>query len=412
MFHSRNAPWAQTEVAPAVAACPAVLLAGGQGTRLHELTLNECKPAVRFGHGACLVDFSLSNACHSGIRHVVAATQYCSGHLHRHLARVWRPVFERAGGSIALRHGPSVTGHAAGYAGTAAAVAENIAWLDAHAPSNVLILAADHVYRMDYAALLETHRDSGADLTVAAAAVPRREAGAFGIIETGAGHTIAGFLEKPADPPPMPGQRDQSLASMGVYVFRWAALRRALLADRDAAGSRHDFGFDIIPGFVARGQAVVHLLGNPVPGEAPYWRDVGTLDSYRATHLDLLAPASVLRRTETRWPTVPAAENARIWSGAGRDARKGWRHSFVPAPAAVGRGARIRDSVLAQGAQVGAGARLRGCILGAGVRIAPGTVIGEDPEEDARWFRRDAGGTILVTAAMLERRRENRPVTR
>ncbi len=392
-----------------MAGCPVVLLAGGQGTRLHELTDDTCKPAVRFGNHARIVDFAMGNALNSGVRHVIAATQYRPDSLSERLVKFWQPVFQQNGGTVDLRYGPGVTGTSDGYTGTAAAVAENIARIDALAPDHVLILAADHVYRMNYARMLQTHRQSGADMTIAAAAVPRTSASAFGIIDADENGRIVDFLEKPADPPAMKGDPERAFASMGIYVFRWAALRDALLQDMADEGSGHDFGFDLVPKFVAAQSAVVHRLQSPVSGIDAYWRDVGTLDAYREAHLDLLCERKNLHGAEARWPILPAVDGAAPALGgpasAGELKPHGAVQSFVAAHSLIGSGARLRRSVLMQGSIVGAGSRLTNCIVAPDATIDPGMVIGEDPEEDARWFRRSQGGTTLVTSQMLAARR-------
>lgn len=409
MHHSANAFRANQQV---MADCPAILLAGGQGSRLYEMTKSDCKPAIRFGDHARIVDFALGNAHNSGVRHILAATQYRPETLHRRLAGFWNPIFEGQGGAIDVRYGPVVTNSADGYAGTAAAVAANIARIDALSPENVLILAADHVYRMNYGDMLKTHQAIGADLTIAAAAVPRAKASAFGIIAADANGRITDFLEKPADPPAMRDDPARSFASMGIYIFRWKALRAALIRDMNDDRSRHDFGFDLVPGFVAAGGAAVHRLENPVPGSEAYWRDVGTLDAYREAHLDLVRSRREVLRADRSWPVLPAALGgvAALASETltGELEPRDAAHSFIASHSVIGNAAHLRGSVLMQGSVVGAGSRLRNCIVASGALIDPGTVIGEDPAEDARWFRRTPAGTILVTPAMLSRRRRDR----
>lgn len=396
----------------AMADCPAILLAGGRGSRLCELTAHDCKPAIRFGNHARIVDFALGNAHNSGVRHIFAATQYCPETLHRRLAEFWQPIFQGRGGRIDVRFGPTVTGTRDGYTGTAAAVCANIARIDALSPENILILAADHVYRMNYAAMLDTHRATGADLTIAAAAVPRANAGCFGIIDADENGKIIDFLEKPANPPAMRDDPEHAFASMGIYIFRWAALRDALLRDMTNGTSRHDFGFDLVPRFVAAGVAAVHRLACPVPDVDPYWRDVGTLDAYREAHLDLLRRRDDLQKADCDWPILPAALGASTYVAlAGGLEPRDTVQSFIASHSVIGHGARIRGSVLMQGSVVGADSRLTNCIVAPGALIDPGTVIGEDPEEDTLWFRRTEAGTILVTSRMLSRRRRERAQT-
>ncbi|RKF12626.1 glucose-1-phosphate adenylyltransferase [Roseovarius spongiae] len=394
--------------------CPVVLLAGGKGTRLHELAQEECKPAVRLGNHARIVDFSLCNARNSGCRHIIAATQYQPRTLHRRLTQFWRPIFESKGGRVEVRYGPDVNGHPDGYVGTASAVTDNIDRIDALAPRDVLILAADHVYRMDYRVMLQRHRRSDADLTIAAAAVPIDTASAFGIIDADKDGKITDFLEKPDDPPAMRDDPSRAFASMGIYIFRWKALREALLRDREREDSRHDFGFDVVPPFVDSGRAVVHQLDTPVQGVQPYWRDVGTLDAYLDAHLDLVHRAEDNARLDREWPVLPAALGdfaQRAGAAGGEWAPRGVSDAYVASHSVIGRGASITGSAVMQGAVVGAGARISRCILAPGTVIEPGMVIGEDPQEDARWFRRTERGTVLVTPAMLLARRNNTPLS-
>lgn len=390
---------------PAMARCPAILLAGGQGSRLHELALNDCKPAVRFGNHARIVDFALGNAHNSGVRQILVATQYRPQTLHRRIADFWQPIFHGRRGKIDVRFGPLVTGTSEGYRGTAAAVCANIARIDALSPDNILILAADHVYRMNYAEMLKTHQSARADLTIAAVAVPRAKASRFGIIDADESGKITDFLEKPADPPAMRGDPQHALASMGIYIFRWAALRADLLRDMADERSRHDFGLDLVPRFVAAGAAAVHRLSCPVTGGDAYWRDVGTLDAYREAHLDLLR-----KRDEVQdGPALPAALGASSNRALANEvAPREAAQSFIGAHSVIGTGARLCGSVVMPGSVVGAGSRLVNCIVASGARIDPGTVIGEDPGEDALWFRRTEGGTVLVTSSMLAMRRRGR----
>ncbi|MDO5756489.1 MAG: sugar phosphate nucleotidyltransferase [Rhodobacterales bacterium] len=404
MFHNPTALWANYEI---MSACPAIVLAGGQGSRLHELTENDSKPALRFGNHARIVDFAFGNAFNSGVSHVMAATQYRPQSLHRRLQHFWKPFFKGRGGDLDVRFGPRVTGTEEGYIGTAAAVASNIARIDAMSPEHVLILAADHIYRMNYADMMRTHRASGADMTVAAAAVPCEKASGFGIIDADANGRITDFLEKPAAPPPMKNDPGKSLASMGVYIFRWAALREVLISDMSAEDSTHDFGFDVVPQFVSDRSSVVHLLESPVPETEAYWRDVGTLDAYREAHLDLTL--SQLQDAGRRWPILPAALDGTSILGtsvvSSEQNSRDIERSFIASHSLIGSSARISGSVLMQGTVVGASCRLHNCILASGTVVEPGTIIGADPEEDAQWFRRSPEGTTLVTSQMLAARR-------
>ncbi|WP_349294796.1 sugar phosphate nucleotidyltransferase (plasmid) [Thioclava sp. 'Guangxiensis'] len=354
--------------------CHAVLLAGGRGSRLFELTETLCKPAVPFGTGR-IVDYVLSSLVQSGLRRVTVATQYAPEVLERHLQDGWANRFER----LSLRFGPTLAQDETGYNGTADAVFRNIAQIDAQSPRDVVILAADHVYQMDFEAMIAAHRASGAAATVAVTPVRREDASEFGIAAVDAQRHVTAFHEKPKVAPVMPDDPSWALASMGIYVFDWAWLRAVLIADAKRPDSRHDFGHDILPEALAQGALSAYALPDLPDGRTAYWRDVGTLDAYRKAQLDLrrgLVPRGLL--------TSPAAP----WSASLRGSK---------------------GSIILPGAHVAQDCRLTDCIIGPRASLPAGIVIGEDPEEDARWFRRTDAGTTLVTARMLLRRAEARP---
>ena len=363
----------------------AILLAGGKGSRLHELTATECKPAVHFAGSRRIVDFALANALRSGLHDMIACTQYRPDTLIRHLRGHWTPAFGAAGGGLALAHGPDVTGHSDGYIGTADAVTRNIAAIDARAPRHVVVMAADHVCQIDFRPMIEAHVASGAGMTVAAHVVPRSSGSEFGILSADASGRATDFVEKPADPPGMAGDPAYALASMGIYVFDWPWLRARLIADAADGGSGHDFGHDILPPAVREGAVNVWRLAGQGAELRPYWRDVGTLDSYRVTQLDFAGAARPCAMPDSVLP-----------QGALAMAR--------PLPRMVGDEAWASESVILPGASVARGARVLRAIIAPGAHVPAGLVIGEDAREDARWFRRSAGGTVLVTQAMLARR--------
>lgn len=338
-----------------------VLLAGGQGSRLHELTAMDCKPAVPFA-GARLVDFTMANAARSGLRHMLVALQYRPQLLARHLRAVWGPQFPAG---LALHDGMSV--QPGGYRGTADAVRAHLPDLTASGADEVLVLSADHVYQMDYRAMLHRHRESGAKLTVAVDEIPLAQAGRFGVLTADAAGRVTAFDEKPRHPQPIADRPTHALVSMGIYV-----IDRLWLSDLLRRTDMDDFGQDVLPEAVAQGVVQVHRTGADF-----YWRDVGTLDSYRLAQLDFLA-------TGTPPLLVPASAHL-----PGREVRR-----------AAGQG-----NVLLPGAHLGRRARVRQTILAPGAMIPDGMVIGEDPDEDRRWFRVTPGGTVLVTQSMLARRR-------
>lgn len=339
-----------------------ILLAGGRGSRLHELTAAESKPAVFFGGRCRIVDFVMANVVRSGLERLLVATQYAPQTLGRHLPQHWGRQFPRGG--LALRDGGGR------YLGTADALRRNWRRIEAWAAPEVLVLAADHIYEMDYAALIAAHRRSGAPVTVAADVVPRAQARGFGVMQVDAQHRIRGFHEKPADPVAMADRPDCALVSMGIYVFSTDWLRQRLMHDSAAI---MDFGLDLIPMAVAMNEAAAWRMPAAASG-ASYWRDVGTLDALRRAHLDFL--------------TAPPVR--------------------LPRPSPVAEWDLGRGSVAMPGARLAGPARLANTILAPDAQVPAGLVTGEDPAEDARWFRRD-GETLLVTQAMLERRAALRP---
>ncbi|MBF9034301.1 NTP transferase domain-containing protein [Rhodobacterales bacterium HKCCE2091] len=354
-----------------------ILLAGGRGSRLHELTETTCKPAVPFAGGCRIVDFVVANIAGSGFAHATVATQYMADPLERHLAARWRR--DRTGLSLHMRRPGG-----AGYRGTADAVHRN---LDPDTEAGeVIVLSADHVYGMDYRPMLAAHRASGAMVTLAADVVPRTAAHAFGVIDADSDGRVLSFLEKPRVPPAMPGHPDRALVSMGIYVFDRAWLSARLADDARDLTSGHDFGHDILPRAVAEG--VVHVHGNGAEGAAPYWRDVGSLDALRLTWLDFVRadPPCALPDPVATCGIGPRAS----WPGLSRSVLAECGTVAMP------------------GATVARGARVSRAILGPGAEVPASLVIGEDPDEDALWFRRTETGTTLVTAAMLARRRDER----
>lgn len=365
----------------------AVVLAGGQGTRLHELTGRECKPALPFARFHRIVDFTMASLARSGVGRVIVGTQYRPTTLTEHLQSVWGPVW---GNRLAVKAGESAAGR--GYAGTADVLRANAAALDAMGAKEVLVVAADHVYAMDYRHFVAAHRENGASLTLAAMPVAREAAGRFGIVTEGPGHRIAGFDEKPNQPASIYGDPAHSLASLGIYVIDWPWLRDLL---QDPAVL--DFGEDVIPRAVRRGDAAVWRWNG-------YWRDVGTLDGLREGWLDFEgSPPPCLR------PFVPGMQVEAI----GLSPREPFHASVnlgglrLMSPLVgsedPGRWTALDRSVLMPGARVSPGVRLSNVIVAPGTVVPHGLQIGDDPVEDRRWFR-VSGDTTLVTSAMLARR--------
>ncbi|MEQ3625597.1 MAG: sugar phosphate nucleotidyltransferase [Celeribacter sp.] len=368
--------------------CLTILLAGGQGSRLHELTQTECKPAVPFGPRGRIVDFVLSNAAVAGLGPILVATQYRPITLTAHLMRNWAPAFE---GGLMIRDGHCVAGKQ-GYRGTADAVAANMAEIDSAGLDHVLVLAGDHVFDMDISQMMAGHISSGAVATVAATPVPISEARGFGILDADAQGQVTRFVEKPANPPAMFGDPRRAMASMGIYAFRWDWLRAALKAELQRSGTRFDFGHDILPRALRDRDLRLHALPDRPDGRSGYWRDVGTLDAYRKAQLDFVTPT----------PPIPLPMP------------QGAREISVPSMMSgfAAQAAALNGTVLMPGARLGRGAHAKQAILGPDVHLPAGMVVGEDPNEDRRWFRRTDAGTVLVTVDMLKRRADAGTMTR
>jgi glucose-1-phosphate adenylyltransferase len=402
----------------------AYVLAGGRGTRLMELTERRAKPAVYFGGKSRIVDFALSNALNSGIRRIAVATQYKAHSLIRHLQRGWnflQPV--RNESFDILPASQRLTNE--WYAGTADAVYQNIDIIDGYAPQYLVILAGDHIYKMDYERMLAQHVETGADVTVACVEVPVGEASAFGVMHVDEQDRIVAFAEKVNHPPEIPGRPGWSLASMGVYVFERGLLNDQLRRDAAEPGSNRDFGRDIIPWLVKNGKAVAHRFADSCVRSKiekdPYWRDVGTVDAYWQANIDLTNVLPQLDLYDRAWPistyneaTPPAKfvhdEEGRRGQGVSSLVSGGCivsgaslRRSLLFTGVRVHSYAKIEQAVILPYANVGRGARLRNVVVDADVKIPAGLVVGEDPEEDARRFRRTETGVCLITQAMLER---------
>jgi len=403
----------------------AYVLAGGRGSRLLELTDKRAKPAVFFGGKARIIDFALSNAINSGIRRIGVATQYKAHSLIRHLQRGWTFFRPERNESFDILPASQMVAEDQWYAGTADAVYQNIDIIKSYGPDLMVILAGDHVYKMDYERMLAQHVDDGADVTVGCLEVPRMDATAFGVMHVDAKDRIIDFLEKPADPPGMPHKPEMALASMGIYVFSSAFLFEQLRRDADDAGSSHDFGKDIIPHLVKQGNAVAHrfprsCVGVSEQGEA-YWRDVGTVDAYWEANIDLTDFRPALDLYDRNWPIWTFAE---ITPPAkfvhDEDGRRGMATSSLVSGGCILSGGRVDKSLLFTGVlahsysqlervvalpyvQIHRGARLKNVVIDRGVAIPPGLVVGEDPEADARRFRRTDKGVCLITQPMLDR---------
>jgi glucose-1-phosphate adenylyltransferase len=410
--------------APIVRDAMAYVLAGGRGSRLLEMTDTRAKPAVHFGGKSRIIDFALSNALNSGIRRIGVATQYKAHSLIRHLQRGWnffRP--ERNEGFDILP--ASQRSGDTWYVGTADALYQNIDIIEGYTPEYIVVLAGDHVYKMDYALMLEQHAEQQADVTVGCIEVPRMEATGFGVMHVDENDRIIAFVEKPADPPPMPDNPDMALASMGIYVFKTDFLLDQLRRDSEDASSSRDFGKDIIPYLVKHGKAVAHRFTQSCVRSGSeresYWRDVGTLDAYWEANIDLTAIEPLLDLYDRDWPIWTYAEItppakfvheeigrrgeaiSSLVSGGCIVSGAFLRRSLLFTGVHVHSYARVEQAVVLPSADIGQGARLRNVIVEKGVRIPPGLVVGEDPDDDARRFRRTERGVCLITQPMIDR---------
>ena len=402
----------------------ALILAGGRGSRLKQLTDTRCKPAVYFGGHFRIIDFVLSNCMNSGLRRIGVLTQYKSHSLLRHLQRGWNFLKSEMHEFVDLIPAQQRVDEEVWYRGTADAVYQSLDIIKSNKPEYVVILAGDHIYKMDYARMLADHALSGAGVTVGCIEVDRQEAKAFGVMAIDENKKVTSFVEKPADPPALPGKPDRSLASMGIYIFTADYLYRMLDEDIALEGSSHDFGKDIIPKAVGEGQVVAHFFQDSCvynSEKAPaYWRDVGTIDAYWEANIDLTATVPELNLYDRDWPIwtyqeqLPPAkfvhneENRRgeaIESSvsAGCILSGSVHNSLLFSNCRVHSYTQIHGAVLLPEVQVGRNARLTRVVVDRGCRIPDGLVVGEDPDEDARRFYRSEGGVTLITPRMLEK---------
>lgn len=403
----------------------AFVLAGGRGSRLRELTDRRVKPAVYFGGKTRIVDFALSNAMNSGIRRIAVATQYKAHSLIRHCQRGWNFFRAERNEFLDILPASQRLSEDHWYRGTADAVTQNIDIVDDYDVDYVVILAGDHIYKMDYEIMLREHVESGADVTVGCLTVPREEASAFGVMDVDATGRIVSFLEKPADPPAMPGHPDKALASMGIYVFNWAFLRDLLLRDAQDPDSSHDFGTDLIPAIVRNGKAMAHRFDTSCvrdAGAPAYWKDVGTVDAFWQANIDLTNFTPELNLWDRRWPIWTYSENVPPAKFIHDEAhRRGIAVSSMVSGGCIISGTEIRNSLLFTEVHtnsyavldhavvlpyvtVSRHARLKNVVIDSRVVIPEGLIVGEDPEEDARWFRVSEKGVTLITQDMLDRR--------
>ena len=396
----------------------ALILAGGRGSRLKDLTKWRSKPSVPFGGKFRIIDFPLSNCINSGIRRIGVLTQYKSHSLILHIQRGWgflRGEFDEYVELLPAQQRIENTW----YAGTADAVYQNLDILRNHNPDYVLILAGDHIYRMDYGTMVAEHVESGADMTVGCIEVDLQTAREFGVMSVDETGRILEFEEKPAHPKPIPGQKNAALASMGIYVFNKGFLFEQLIKDADTPGSSHDFGKDIIPRVIEQYRVNAYRFRDPKTGKQSYWRDVGTVDAFWSANLELIGVTPELNLYDKTWPIwtyqeqLPPAKF--IFDD---DGRRGMavdsmvsggciisgstvRHSMLFSNVRINSFSLVENSVLLPDVQIGRRCRINKAVIDRGCIIPEGTVIGDSPEEDAKRFHVTANGVVLVTPDML-----------
>jgi glucose-1-phosphate adenylyltransferase len=410
--------------APLARSAMAYVLAGGRGSRLLELTDRRAKPAVYFGGKSRIIDFALSNALNSGIRRIGVATQYKAHSLIRHLQRGWNFFRPERNEVFDILPASQRVSEDQWYAGTSDAVYQNLDIIDVHNVEYMIILAGDHIYKMDYEKMLQQHVEQGADVTIGCLEVPRMEATGFGVMHVDEADRVVAFVEKPQDPPGIPGNPDFALASMGIYVFSMKFLAGELIRDANDPNSSRDFGKDIIPYIVKHGKAVAHRFPKSCVRSAQekssYWRDVGTVDAYWEANIDLTDVVPELDLYDKDWPIwtfaeiTPPAKFVHDIEG-----RRGQAVSSLVSGGCVVSGASLRRSLLFTGVRVnsfatidgavilpyvtiGRRAQLRNVVIDRGVEIPEGLVVGEDPDLDARRFRRTDKGVCLITRTMIE----------
>lgn len=397
-----------------------VILAGGKGSRLEPLTRDRAKPAVPFGGAYRIIDFTLSNCLNSGLRKLLILTQYKAISLDRHINLAWQQYFCRELGEFIDVVPPQQRIDDQWYQGTADAVYQNIYSLEKLRPEHVLILAGDHIYKMNYGQMIDFHKQQGADLTIAALPVDRESAKSFGVMQVEPNGRISGFEEKPANPRPMPGHVDQCLASMGIYVFSARLLFELLLSDANNRHSAHDFGKDIIPAMIGSQRVFAFPFLDENRKTQAYWRDVGTIDSYYAANMDLISVDPQLNMYDRAWPIrthqgnypppkfvfddretasaerVGAATDSIVCAGSIISGGK-VSQSIIGTNVRVNSYAQVSESILFDRVEVGRHARIRRAIIDKDVRIPPGVSIGYDPDLDRkRGFVVSPEGIVVI----------------
>jgi glucose-1-phosphate adenylyltransferase len=399
----------------------ALILAGGRGSRLKDLTNWRAKPAVHFGGKFHIIDFPLSNCINSGIRRIGVVTQYKAHSLIQHLQRGWSFMRGEFGEFVELLPAQQRI-QEEWYKGTADAVFQNIDIIRSLNPYYIVILAGDHIYKMDYGQMLASHVRGQADMTIACLTVPLAEASAFGVMTVDGSDRIVAFNEKPKNPTPMPGNPGVALASMGIYVFNTQFLYQQLIRDAYDQNSTHDFGHDIIPYLISRYRVFAHHFDSSCVGEpnvAPYWRDVGTVDAYWEANMEMTRVVPDLNLYDKNWPIwtyqvqLPPAkfvfdEDGRrgiavdsLVSGGCIISGSVVRHSLLFSDVRINCSSQIEDSVILPNVEIGEHVILKRAIVDKGCFIPDGLQVGVDPEEDRKRFYVSDKGITVITAEML-----------
>jgi len=396
-----------------------ILLAGGVGERLHPLTRNRAKPAVPFGGIYRIIDVTLSNCLNSESRRILVLVQYKSHSLARHIQFAWNPIFRPDLNEFIYVIPPQQRVNNNWFLGTADAIYQNLYFIDHEDPKEVLILSGDHIYKMDYMKMLDFHRNSGADLTIAAIGVPLAEARRFGVLETAADGRVIGFEEKPPNPKPLPQKPDSAYASMGIYVFNTEVLRKVVMEDAERKNTSHDFGKDVIPRMIERHRVFAyHFIDENKEGthkEIQYWRDIGTIDAYWEANMDLVEVDPLFNVYDKAWPVrtgMPLAPPAKfVFAQEGR--RFGVAIDSIVSPGSIVSGgivkrcvlspwvrvnsySHVEESILMDGCSIGRHAHIRRAIIEKNVRIPEHAVIGYDLRDDAKRFRVTESGIVVV----------------
>lgn len=396
----------------------AVILAGGRGKRLQQLTTKRSKPAVPFGGKFRIIDFALSNCINSGIRKISIPTQYKAHSLIRHIERGWSFCRHEFGEFIELLPAQQLV-ETSWYLGTADAVYQNLEIIKAHNPSYVLILAGDHIYKMDFGVMIARHLEKAADVTIGCVEVPIDQAHAYGVMSVDEDFRITAFSEKPAQPDPLPDREDVALVSMGIYLFRTDFLCQLLEEDASNSASNHDFGHDIIPKLIDKHYVQSCQFHDMEVSSQAYWRDVGTVDAYWEANMELLEVTPQLNMYDNQWPILTYQEQLPPAKFVFDDEdRRGMavdslvsggcilsggvaRHSLLSNNVRINSHSEVTDSVLLPNVEVGRNCRIRKAVIDNDCYIPENTVIGFDLEEDSKKFEVTSGGVVLVSAEML-----------